>query len=331
MLQSHIKTTCVISISLLLLQFPHLEFFRKFRSCDRQLQEQLNCKSFAVMINRGRAPPGALSPSPIACEGLFSLDVDDDIWQDVGLEDDHYNSNPPRWLSDDDVHNGIRAQLELDRCLEEEERVKAERCAIQEWFMEEWACVQHAKRTTGECHSIRQSQCLADFSVAVDVVAYQLEIKSRYLLCLCVTWQSKITAIPHSKMLPSCWGPTEAQLHDAAVYKVTADWDVGDQAGEPSNHCAIDEELGPQVTNQVTILIVNCWRLLKRRTLPTLTVMKLTHHITWIIFIWIPQAYTTHLLLVSDSECHCLKCFSSKGPSSHHLMNLYSMLSFHPP
>ena len=59
------------------------------------------------MINHGCAPPGALSPSPIACEGLFSLDVDDDIWQDVGLEDDHYNSDPPRWLSDDDVRNGI--------------------------------------------------------------------------------------------------------------------------------------------------------------------------------------------------------------------------------
>ena len=103
--------------------------------------------------------------------------------------------------------------------------------------------MQHAKQTTGECRSIRQSQCLADFSVAVDVMAYQLEIKLHYLLRLCVTWQLKITAIPHSKMLPSCWGPTEAQLHDAAIYEVTADWDVGDQAGEPSDHCTIDEEL----------------------------------------------------------------------------------------
>ena len=102
--------------------------------------------------------------------------------------------------------------------------------------------MQHAKQAAGECCSIRQSQCLADFSVAIDVVAYQLEIKLCYLLCLCVTWQSKITAIPHSKMLPSCWGPTEGQLHNAAIYKVTADWDVGDQAGKPSNHCAIDEE-----------------------------------------------------------------------------------------
>ena len=105
------------------------------------------CHQLAAMINRGCAP----------------------------LEDNHYNSKSPHWLSDDDVRNGIWAQLELDRCLEEEEWVKAERCAIQEWFMEEWVCIQHAIQTTGECRSIRQSQCLADFSVAVDVMAYQLQ------------------------------------------------------------------------------------------------------------------------------------------------------------
>lgn len=104
------------------------------------------CRQISRLIAAGRAPVGALVPQDIAREGLFKLDVDDDIWQDVGLEDDDYQDHAPaRWLSEDKVRQGISAILELDRCQEEERRLGEERGAIQEWLMEEWACVEIAK------------------------------------------------------------------------------------------------------------------------------------------------------------------------------------------
>ena len=51
---------------------------------------------------------------------LFSLDVDDDIWQDIGLTETDDSTDPPLWLSDENVRMGIRAMLEMDRCQEEE-------------------------------------------------------------------------------------------------------------------------------------------------------------------------------------------------------------------
>ena len=51
--------------------------------------------------------------------GLFALDIDDAIWQDVGLAGEDL-MDPPLWMCDEDVRRGIKALLELDRCLEEE-------------------------------------------------------------------------------------------------------------------------------------------------------------------------------------------------------------------
>jgi hypothetical protein len=92
------------------------------------------------LIRDGKAPPGAIAPQQILRDGLFKLDVDDGIWQDIGLDED--TDRPiPRWLGDDRVKDGIKALLELDRCCEEETRLCKERCALQEWMMEEWTCV----------------------------------------------------------------------------------------------------------------------------------------------------------------------------------------------
>ena len=76
----------------------------------------------ARLINSRGGPFGALAPQCIAREGLFQLDVDDSIWQDVGLEDDGYiNSTLARWLADENVRKGIADMLELDHCQEEEQ------------------------------------------------------------------------------------------------------------------------------------------------------------------------------------------------------------------
>jgi hypothetical protein len=50
---------------------------------------------------------------------LFSLDVDDGIWQDIGLDETADTDVPPLWLSDKKVRKGIQGVLLRDRCDEE--------------------------------------------------------------------------------------------------------------------------------------------------------------------------------------------------------------------
>jgi hypothetical protein len=90
----------------------------------------------------GNAPANHLVPSIIEKTGLFQLNVDDDIWQDIGLNDDNIEGSAPAWLCDENTRKGIKALLELDRCIEEEEHLSKERCVLQEWFMKEWEIVQ---------------------------------------------------------------------------------------------------------------------------------------------------------------------------------------------
>ena len=61
-----------------------------------------------------------MRPTHIHMDKLFSLDVDDDIWQDIGLTETDESTDPPLWLCNEDVRTGIKVMLELDRCLEEE-------------------------------------------------------------------------------------------------------------------------------------------------------------------------------------------------------------------
>ncbi|KAF8837827.1 hypothetical protein BDN67DRAFT_869888, partial [Paxillus ammoniavirescens] len=51
----------------------------------------------------GVVPPLAAPPLPITRDGLFKLDVDDNIWQDLGLDDDESSAVLPGWLADEKV------------------------------------------------------------------------------------------------------------------------------------------------------------------------------------------------------------------------------------
>ena len=95
------------------------------------------------LIKVEKAPQGAIAPWPINMDGLFNLDIDDEIWQDVGLVETD-TAAPPQWMSDDTVNDGIKALLELDRCKEEEEQLFHECQALQAWFSEEWAVIEKA-------------------------------------------------------------------------------------------------------------------------------------------------------------------------------------------
>ncbi|KAJ7589414.1 hypothetical protein C8J56DRAFT_1076012 [Mycena floridula] len=69
-----------------------------------------------------------VAPHELDKEGLFQLDVDNNIWDDIGLNDEFQGVRAlPGWLADDNVHEGIRVMLELDRCSEERERLLEEK------------------------------------------------------------------------------------------------------------------------------------------------------------------------------------------------------------
>jgi hypothetical protein len=96
------------------------------------------------LITKRAAPKNAIVPLPIDAKGIWDLDVDDDIWQDVGLDDTYDNSVPPLWLSNENMRRGIRAMLELDRAREEWPCLLME-CRSLRWYSsEEWAAVSSA-------------------------------------------------------------------------------------------------------------------------------------------------------------------------------------------
>jgi hypothetical protein len=109
------------------------------------------CRQLKSLINQKKAPLGAILPIEIPREGIFKLDVDDDIWQDIGLNDEQHSS-APLWLTNENVRQGIKSMLQLDRCEEEEVRLLRERHALQEWMKEEWKIVQRAKHNAGVCY-----------------------------------------------------------------------------------------------------------------------------------------------------------------------------------
>ncbi|EDR05525.1 uncharacterized protein LACBIDRAFT_302740 [Laccaria bicolor S238N-H82] len=90
----------------------------------QQLAKKYNdlCVQSIKMVEKREAPHGAWAPHLISTDVLFKLDVDDDIWQDVGLDEMDLGIDVPRWLGDEGVWQGIKALLEWDRCCEEDQQ-----------------------------------------------------------------------------------------------------------------------------------------------------------------------------------------------------------------
>lgn len=116
------------------------------------------------LVRKKQAPKGAVCPQPIPDGGLWKLDVDDNIWQDIGLEDTSSEHEPPPWLKDEQTRLGIRHMLDYDRVVEEQKRVLREHIGLQESAREEWNAIQIAKEDTstsslsiGTCaHAVRR-------------------------------------------------------------------------------------------------------------------------------------------------------------------------------
>ncbi|EIN07536.1 hypothetical protein PUNSTDRAFT_33090, partial [Punctularia strigosozonata HHB-11173 SS5] len=158
------------------------------------------CEEMAELIRKKQAPTRAVPPTPINMEALWSLDVDDSIWQDTGLIDQEWEGvTPPKWLADEKVKEGIRHMLEADRCKEEAARISRERETMQCWLRDEWAAVNFALIQPGVNRGL----------------VHQLTVHREELLSLAVTWRRDVAGIPALVDLGDSWGPTEEDMRAA--------------------------------------------------------------------------------------------------------------------
>jgi hypothetical protein len=203
------------------------------------------CSQLRSLIRQRRAPHYAVPPHIIPRDGIFLLDVDDDIWQDVGLDDD--TTMPPAWLSDDVVRNGIRLQLEVDRCKEEEARLMRERAVIQEWMLAEWEAIQGASNIAGMCGCTMLSIVVSDFATDA-VMSFHLRSRADELVNICVVWKKKVQCIPCAWPVGESWGPSDEALLQAAYDQVQSSFRDEDDdesvGGEEEGDCKGDLEYG---------------------------------------------------------------------------------------
>ncbi|KDR74548.1 hypothetical protein GALMADRAFT_70781 [Galerina marginata CBS 339.88] len=162
------------------------------------------CTELVKLIATKKAPQGALAPLPMELEGLFKLDVDDNIWQDIGLTDDNDDQmGVPLWLGNEDVRTGIKWLLQLDRCIEEERRLEAEKISMFQWMREEWVIAETALQWSQQSPEL----------------VYQLSMRKKYLLQLCLNWEPVVRQIPG--VLEGSWGPTLEELAEARAFENT--------------------------------------------------------------------------------------------------------------
>ncbi|KAJ3717384.1 hypothetical protein C8R42DRAFT_586975 [Lentinula raphanica] len=152
------------------------------------------CTEMQRLIDLKRAPHNVTSPKLIPMKDLFNLDVDDNIWQDVGLDETSDGQNPPLWLCDENVRRGIRSILLRDRCDEEFLRLKHEMRSLQQWMREEWQVVTDS----------------IDVVMDPDIL-HQLHNRRVYLGQLLLVWKKDLRKIPYP-MANDNWGPSDSDL-----------------------------------------------------------------------------------------------------------------------
>ncbi|KAK7448049.1 hypothetical protein VKT23_013806 [Stygiomarasmius scandens] len=158
-----------------------------------------------------KCPRKAVVPNLIDFKNLFSLDIDDAFWQDLGLgDDDNDETGPPPWMSDDDVRKGIRAMLEIDRCNEEDDRLAIEMQSMKQWFTEEWQVLIRTIETTDHPD-----------------IHHQLDLRRKRLCQLCVVWQGALADFGGEWM--NDWGPSEEEMADARAMEQEAFVDGTDE------------------------------------------------------------------------------------------------------
>jgi hypothetical protein len=163
-----------------------------------------------ALIRKRRAPRHAVIPKHLDRDALFSLDIDDPIWNDRGLDDE--DSEVPRWLADDNVCNGISAMLMIYRCEEEECYLLREAVLLQAWYVNEWERLSHAiARSDGASHSFMS---YPNAHILKGGLLHYLERKRDGLVHLGAHWCDMLDGTELADGLSS-WGSAEQHFSQA--------------------------------------------------------------------------------------------------------------------
>lgn len=172
------------------------------------------CDELHELIRLRKAPKHAARPAYIDQSTAFSLDVDNGIWNNRGLDGDDL-SEPPLWLVNDGVCADINALLMLRRCDEEECYLIREFCFMQNWYNREWAQLNVCIERSGEyfqSHSFIIAKLL-DLEGDVDFLFYLKRAKSSLLYAGALWWKSLKDCGLYSDAI--AWGPSDADFGQA--------------------------------------------------------------------------------------------------------------------
>lgn len=185
-----------------------------------------------MLIRQKKAPHNSVAPLKIIMEQLFELDIDDDIWLDVGIGyNDEEEMAPPLWLSNEKVRAGIRAITDQDRCHEEKKRLLQERNAMQIWFSEEWRLINETLQKGNSIDYVHYKVSLTEVDLDV-AIQYQLNLRKTRLCCIFVTWERSLAGVPFSDGLPE-WGPTEDEVMEYRTrYVLGGGMEIVDEGGD---------------------------------------------------------------------------------------------------
>ncbi|KAJ3722681.1 hypothetical protein C8R42DRAFT_579935 [Lentinula raphanica] len=185
------------------------------------------CVKLSDMIEAGNAPPHAVAPRTIPTKELFTLDIDDSIWDDIGLANTDDTLQLPPWLADEQVRTGIKGILLRDRCDEELRRLCHEVRVMREWFADEWEALEKA---IGRLHETE------------DDIIYQLHLRRSEMCRLCVVWDRALSTLrlDHELLVP--WGPSQNDLATAAA-QLDSDYVLNSSREEDEDDGEISDEL----------------------------------------------------------------------------------------
>jgi hypothetical protein len=147
-------------------------------------------------------------PPAIILKTLFKLDVDDDTWHDIGLEDlEEFGGVLPPWLSDDTVQASICFNQEVLNCEGELAHCHMECAVMQTWFEEEYEATSFAEQYTSGGHR-HVSLIDTDIYDLPDAdLKYHLQIHLQSLGALGEMWRQKMLALvsarPWPEMVPA--------------------------------------------------------------------------------------------------------------------------------
>src|SRR5260221_4406836 len=91
-------------------------------------------RSLVSLQGKGGIPLDKWLPPELKKDGLYSLDVDQDIWQDYDLSD---FEELPKWIIDPTVKDGIPLAQSIQSCCSEKKRCIAEQQNLCQWIYSE--------------------------------------------------------------------------------------------------------------------------------------------------------------------------------------------------